>query len=65
MSEKADKLDGMERASLSIILQSYKSLLQDEEIMAKLNLSSLQKKILFNSIEETIEEILPKMMEGN
>lgn len=61
MSDHIEKIDGLEKASLAIVLQSYKYLLQDDEIMGKLGLSKLQREILFDSINDVIENVLPKM----
>ena len=79
MFNNIKKLNADERAALTIVLQSYKYLLQDDEIRAKLNLDldpdnkyfevfkqdarEKRKKILFDSIDQVIEEVLPKISE--
>lgn len=65
MFDYIEKLDFRESANLTIILQSYKYLLQDDDILEKLELTDLQENILLDSIDETIEDLLPKMTENN
>ena len=58
-----NKISHREQASLTIILQSYKYLLEDDDILAKLDLDETQKEILFESIDETINKTIPKLSE--